>query len=56
MRAVLGDTPGRGTVVIGEGEKDGAPMLYNGERLGTGESPRFDIAVDPLVQRPGFSW
>lgn len=54
MRAVLGDTPGEGTVVIGEGEKDGAPMLYNGERLGTGESPgarespRFDIAVDPL--------
>jgi fructose-1,6-bisphosphatase II len=48
MRAVLGDTPGEGTVVIGEGEKDGAPMLYNGERLGTGEGPRFDIAVDPL--------
>jgi fructose-1,6-bisphosphatase II len=48
MRAVLADVPGRGEVVIGEGEKDGAPMLYNGEQLGTAAGPRFDIAVDPL--------
>jgi fructose-1,6-bisphosphatase II len=48
MRETLGDVPGLGTVVIGEGEKDGAPMLYNGERVGTGSSPRFDIAVDPV--------
>jgi fructose-1,6-bisphosphatase II len=48
MRDVLRDAPGLGTVVIGEGEKDNAPMLYNGERLGTGEGPRFDIAVDPV--------
>ena len=47
MRAVLTNAPAVGTVVIGEGEKDGAPMLYNGERLGTG-APPFDIAVDPL--------
>ena len=38
----------RGTVVIGEGEKDEAPMLYNGEQVGTGEGPEVDIAVDPL--------
>jgi fructose-1,6-bisphosphatase II len=48
MREVLGHVPGVGTVVIGEGEKDGAPMLYNGERVGTGRRPRFDIAVDPV--------
>jgi fructose-1,6-bisphosphatase II len=48
MRSVLGGVSGEGVVVIGEGEKDGAPMLYNGERLGGGGSPRFDIAVDPL--------
>jgi fructose-1,6-bisphosphatase II len=48
MRDVLGEAPGLGTVIIGEGEKDNAPMLYNGERLGTGEGPRFDIAVDPV--------
>jgi fructose-1,6-bisphosphatase II len=47
MRAALAKAPGRGTVVIGEGEKDGAPMLYNGERVGAG-GPAFDIAVDPL--------
>jgi fructose-1,6-bisphosphatase II len=45
---VLGETTGVGTVVIGEGEKDNAPMLYNGERLGTGDGPHFDIAVDPV--------
>ena len=48
MRAVLGEAPGRGTVVIGEGEKDGAPMLFNGEQLGDGIGAEFDIAVDPL--------
>ncbi len=48
MRAVLAAAPGSGTVVIGEGEKDGAPMLFNGECLGDGTGPAFDIAVDPL--------
>ncbi|AIJ24608.1 MULTISPECIES: class II fructose-bisphosphatase [Amycolatopsis methanolica group] len=48
MRAALADAPGRGTVVIGEGEKDDAPMLFNGEVVGTGRGPDFDIAVDPL--------
>jgi fructose-1,6-bisphosphatase II len=38
----------RGLVVIGEGEKDEAPMLYIGEKLGTGKGPRIDIAIDPL--------
>src|SRR3989338_440620 len=38
----------KGKVVIGEGEKDEAPMLYIGEELGTGEGPEMDIAVDPL--------
>jgi fructose-1,6-bisphosphatase II len=47
MRAVLADAPGQGTVVIGEGEKDGAPMLAGGERVGAG-GPPFDVAVDPL--------
>jgi fructose-1,6-bisphosphatase II len=47
MRRALAKAPGLGTVVIGEGEKDGAPMLYNGERVGAG-GPAFDIAVDPL--------
>lgn len=48
MRSVLACTPGLGTVVVGEGAKDEAPMLFEGERLGTGEGPDFDIAVDPL--------
>ncbi|MFC7345076.1 class II fructose-bisphosphatase [Saccharopolyspora griseoalba] len=48
MRRVLADAPGRGTVVIGEGEKDQAPMLFNGETVGNGLGPDFDIAVDPL--------
>ena len=38
----------RGVVVIGEGEKDEAPMLYNGEEVGNGEGPEVDVAVDPL--------
>ncbi len=37
-----------GTVVIGEGEKDHAPMLYNGEKLGRGDGPALDVAVDPV--------
>ncbi|SEP54247.1 class II fructose-bisphosphatase [Amycolatopsis saalfeldensis] len=48
MREALAEAPGRGTVVIGEGEKDDAPMLFNGEVVGTGNGPDFDIAVDPL--------
>ena len=48
MRTALADAPGRGTVVIGEGEKDDAPMLFNGETVGNGHGPDFDIAVDPL--------
>ncbi len=48
MRHVLGETKGLGTVIIGEGEKDNAPMLFNGEQLGDGDGPHFDIAVDPV--------
>jgi fructose-1,6-bisphosphatase II len=48
MRPVLGSISMRGTVVIGEGEKDEAPMLYNGEELGDGTGPEVDIAVDPV--------
>ncbi|WBM79106.1 fructose-bisphosphatase class II [Cryobacterium breve] len=48
MRAVLADAPFHGTVVIGEGEKDKAPMLANGEALGHGGAPLCDVAVDPL--------
>src|SRR5215210_5759911 len=48
MRTVLGDVAMDGIVVIGEGEKDDAPMLYNGEQLGDGSPPAVDIAVDPL--------
>lgn len=48
MRQALALAPGRGTVVIGEGEKDAAPMLYNGEIVGAADGPDFDIAVDPL--------
>lgn len=48
MREVFNTIPMKGTVVIGEGEMDEAPMLYIGEKLGTGYGPRVDIAVDPL--------
>ena len=48
MRGMLDLVRVRGTVVIGEGEKDKAPMLYVGEEVGTGEGPEVDIAVDPL--------
>jgi fructose-1,6-bisphosphatase II len=48
MRDVLHHIHMDGVVVIGEGEKDEAPMLYNGERIGDGSPPQVDIAVDPL--------
>src|SRR5699024_7731606 len=48
MRTVFDTIPMRGTVVIGEGEMDEAPMLYIGEKLGTGSGPLVDVAVDPL--------
>src|SRR5437660_1975035 len=48
MRVVLQSVPMDGIVVIGEGEKDEAPMLYNGERIGDGTPPETDIAVDPV--------
>jgi fructose-1,6-bisphosphatase II len=48
MRLVLDGVQMDGTVVIGEGEKDEAPMLYNGERIGDGSAPEVDVAVDPL--------
>jgi len=48
MRLMLDTVRMDGTVVIGEGEKDEAPMLYNGERIGDGSPPQVDIAVDPL--------
>ena len=48
MRRELNKINMKGTVVIGEGEMDEAPMLYIGEKLGTLNGPRFDIAVDPL--------
>jgi fructose-1,6-bisphosphatase II len=48
MRVILESVPMDGIVVIGEGEKDEAPMLYNGERIGDGTPPQTDIAVDPV--------
>ena len=48
MRQVLNALAIDGTVVIGEGERDEAPMLYIGERVGTGQGPKIDIALDPL--------
>jgi fructose-1,6-bisphosphatase II len=48
MRKFLGTVNFDGVVVIGEGEKDNAPMLYNGEHVGTGNGPSCDIAVDPI--------
>jgi len=48
MRIVLSTIPMDGVVVIGEGEKDNAPMLFNGERIGDGTPPQTDIAVDPI--------
>jgi len=48
MRNVLRTVPMDGIVVIGEGEKDEAPMLFNGELIGDGSSPQTDVAVDPI--------
>src|SRR5437016_5535717 len=48
MRRELNKLPIEGTVVIGEGERDEAPMLFIGEKVGSGHGPRVDIAVDPL--------
>ena len=48
IRFVLDSVAMRGVVVIGEGEKDEAPMLYNGEEVGSGEGPEVDVAIDPL--------
>src|SRR3954467_15461336 len=48
MPPVLPPVPMDGIVVIGEGEKDEAPMLYTGERIGDGTPPETDIAVDPV--------
>lgn len=48
MRTILSTVQMDGVVVIGEGEKDDAPMLYNGERVGDGSQPEVDVAVDPI--------
>ncbi|HZD67210.1 MAG TPA: class II fructose-bisphosphatase [Acidimicrobiales bacterium] len=48
MRLILSTVSMDGVVVIGEGEKDEAPMLFNGERIGDGRAPHTDIAVDPI--------
>ena len=48
MRTALNALAIDGTVVIGEGERDEAPMLYIGEKVGTGQGPKIDIALDPL--------
>ena len=47
MRELVNSVSMRGVVVIGEGEKDNAPMLYNGEEVGNGDGPDCDFAVDP---------
>ena len=51
MRRELNRLPIDGTVVIGEGERDEAPMLYIGENVGTKQGPKVDIALDPLDRR-----
>jgi len=48
MRSMISSVGMRGTVVIGEGEKDEAPMLFNGEEVGDGTGPECDVAVDPI--------
>ncbi|MGD9980067.1 MAG: fructose-bisphosphatase class II, partial [Hyphomonadaceae bacterium] len=48
MRAALNDVPMKGRVVIGEGERDRAPMLFVGEEVGAGKGAELDIALDPL--------
>ncbi|MGI8698494.1 MAG: class II fructose-bisphosphatase [Mycobacteriales bacterium] len=48
MRRLIGTVSMKGVVVIGEGEKDDAPMLFNGEEVGAGDGPEVDVAVDPI--------
>jgi fructose-1,6-bisphosphatase II len=48
MRSLIHTVSMNGVVVIGEGEKDDAPMLFNGERVGDGSGPECDVAVDPV--------
>src|SRR5919199_1602301 len=48
MRVLISTVGMRGIVVIGEGEKDNAPMLFNGEEVGDGTGPECDVAVDPI--------
>src|SRR5215212_3855078 len=48
MRTLISTVSMNGVVVIGEGEKDDAPMLFNGERVGDGSGPECDVAVDPI--------
>ena len=48
MRMLINSVSMRGVVVIGEGEKDNAPMLFNGEEVGDGTGPAVDVAVDPI--------
>jgi fructose-1,6-bisphosphatase II len=48
MRLILGTVDMNGIIVIGEGEKDKAPMLFNGEKVGNGSKPDVDVAVDPI--------
>ena len=48
MRRMIGTVAMNGVVVIGEGEKDNAPMLYNGEKVGDGSGPACDVALDPI--------
>ena len=59
MRKALSYVQFKGRVVIGEGERDEAPMLYIGEEVGASETPKVDIAVDPLEGttscRPGYN-
>jgi fructose-1,6-bisphosphatase II len=50
MRLVPGSISMDGVIVIGEGEKDNAPMLYNGEHVGNGAPPEVDVAVDPKAK------
>src|SRR5947207_15728894 len=50
MRQLVSTVSMRGVVVIGEGEKDEAPMLYHGEEVGKGHGTDFDVAVDPVVR------
>lgn len=52
MRQMINSVNMNGVVVIGEGEKDEAPMLYNGEEVGTGDGAEVDIAVDPVDGPP----